>query len=492
MNKFQRFYFDLMSDFSRVDLTLYKNILLIVLVLSLSVFLGNRMTVFPKFFTVVLTCAAVVFIYGRWGPFGFVCCLVAFATLDFDGFNINQIPLLSVLFPDAGSRIRIVILVGSLYIFLFLIQSIRSNNQRHFYPYLLLLLIGVGGALTAFVFALQINIYGSNWYVRYILYGLILFALVYQIVKKPQQAKIVLICLLISGIFFAVIAKILPSSIVQFDNNVNNGLSMADNRLAGIWYLPLGFRISANPIFISTYLSFSSILAWGMFLFTKRNLEKLILLVAIGLMTYVNLTTISRTGLYGLFIGVVFVTFVYVSKVNRRAKVKVFISLFSLVCVIAVAFSVFVNTNSDPLLVNRLWGIEENRQIREDLISQSLYLSLQHPFGEGPGALQVFAGLPHHSLFTMLLSGLGWFGFLALVILVFWCIKPLAKFNLKDPTIFEMQVSLLGALLAVFVMGLGHSYLDTTWGSTLFWSSLGLAATFHKFPKNYIATSPSF
>jgi hypothetical protein len=166
--------------------------------------------------------------------------------------------------------------------------------------------------------------------------------------------------------------------------------------------------------------------------------------------------------------------------VNWKSRLIVITSIISLSIVIVISYSIFLNTSSGGSIVNRLYGLQENSQIRVDLITQSLNLSLHNPMGEGPEALLVAASVPQHSLHTMLLAGLGWFGYLSLVLLILWCIKPLLRFNKADSGIFELQLSLLGVFLAVFIMGFGHSFLDTTWGTVLFWGSLGLAAAINK------------
>jgi predicted membrane protein len=231
-------------------------------------------------------------------------------------------------------------------------------------------------------------------------------------------------------------------------------------------------------------MAFSSILAWGMYLFSKNNLIKVVLLAAIGLMTYVNLTTVSRTGLYGLLVGIALITFFYLLNANWQSRIIVITSLGSLIIVVAIAYTVFLNTSTLGSLVNRLYGLQENSQIRVDLITQSINISEQNPMGEGPEALLVASSLPHHSLHTMLLSGLGWFGYLSLIVLIYWCVKPLLRFNKNNADIFELQLSLLGVMLAIFIMGFGHSFLDTTWGTVLFWCALGLAATINKLDKD--------
>jgi hypothetical protein len=273
-------------------------------------------------------------------------------------------------------------------------------------------------------------------------------------------------------------------------------------RISGTWMLPLGMKIEADSVYISTYLALSIVIAWGKVLTSQKRSLRWLLLALIALMARVLFMAGGRTGIYGSAIGVAVLTVLYYSKILVGKRKKAYggsgsihmgirglelLVLFCLVIIIAVwQFSAFLKSLSDP---NYIWerifypisGVDQNAIGRVRLFMASLNQSLSYPLGPGSGALHSATGYNNHSLYPLLLAGLGWFGFAFFFWLLIWCIQQLVR-GLKhsEPAIRDSSMVLLGGTVIVIAMGFGHPIVGTTWGVILFWTLLGLAAALNR------------
>lgn len=436
----------------------------------------------------------------KWGPFGYLCLLVAFAPFDWPAFNISRIPIIGWVFTTASLRERAVLVGGGIYLGALLFKSLRERARWRAMPSVPLGVMVAYGALVASLFAWFAGEQEMQWYLRVVLYGAVVFLLVYSLARTPQRWRAIVTCMILSGCMFSGIVLFFPPSAVSYIP-----ATTSVNRLGGVWTLPLGMRIAANDVYVSSYLALSSVLAWAQLL-TRRSLwRRWLLLAAIGLMTWVQFTTVSRTGVYGSAIGVAAVSLIYFFSRPRvrsgeqrggvlaptgRRKVGV-LALLGVVLIFSFfGFNRFLGTYEDPSyalgrILRPITGKDPNAQGRVVLFMLSLKMSVAHPYGTGIMALPSATGVNQHSLYTLMLAGLGWIGFAAFAWLFGWCtVQGIRRLKATDPSTHDVALMLVGGLVTVFAMGFGHPIVGPLWGITLFWALLGLAAALPRLTHN--------
>jgi hypothetical protein len=129
-----------------------------------------------------------------------------------------------------------------------------------------------------------------------------------------------------------------------------------------------------------------------------------------------------------------------------------------------------VNLQADPTGAQRLFFLQA-----------SLKANLAYPWGIGGQAIQAITSYNEHSIYTLILSELGWGGFALFICFSGWCVFKCIS-GIRS---FEEEKSFLAALIlcgiaAVFIMGFAHTFMGTLWGVTLLWALFALAASLPK------------
>jgi len=440
----------------------------------------------------------------KWGPFGYLCLLVALSPLELPQINLSAIPVFGWVFPWAPVRLQVVLLIGGAYLGALMLESLRQRKRWSTMPLLPLGIVVAYGALVALFFAWFPGQVEFESYTINFLYGAVVFLLVYSLVRTPRQLQTIATCMIVAGVLFCVLTLSLLTPMVSFYT-----YGASPTRLGGewgIWTLPLGFTISASSNYLATYLALSNTLAWGQFLTTRTMRRRVLLLIAMGLMGYALLLTGSRTGVYGAVVGLAITTIIHVlsgaslsspiqngrdQRYNKAQKPKSSASktlaLFGLVVVFFIwGFSQFTQSSENPdvlldRLLNPVYGKYSVFSGRVEVFMASLDIDLHYPAGSGVQAVDSVVGVVHHSLYTLALASLGWIGFGAFIWLCGWCtVQYIRGAKATDPAIRALSVPLLGATVAVVMMGFGHLILITGWGVTLFWTLLGLAAAMNR------------
>ncbi|MBI5649274.1 MAG: hypothetical protein HZC40_02325 [Chloroflexi bacterium] len=441
----------------------------------------------------MLVLVPVVVVGLLWGPFAYLALLILASPFSLPIFSFARFPIFGDLIGPLSFEQGAVLIFGSAFLLYLFVKSIRERKQFQAMPFVPLGVVLITGFFAAAFFAWFAGSEELNWYRQTILYGVIIFLLTYALARTALHIRLLTFGIMLTGVAFSVLVTVLPSSAYTYDAYTQVG------RLGGEWALPLGFRMAGDSVYISTYLGLCSVLAWGETLGNRSFWQRIAFIVANVWLTRVQLLTISRTGLYGEIIGIILITLIYFlrpplnisdsSKSQRSRTRQIYLGRFEialitlgLLALLTFQITNFVENFQNPDYVLRLFESDlendANTQIRVDLFWSSLEMNLASPLGTGSFALPSVTGINDHSIYTLLLSGLGWLGLGALVALFVWCIGRLIRgLNSTDIAIWKLSVSLFAGITVLLVMGLGHVVIGLHWGITIFWAMWGLSAS---------------
>jgi hypothetical protein len=493
------------SRIARPPRRLLLTVLFPVVFLLACFWVGRSIGVLPQGYKAAPALAFGVVVAVVAGPFGLLSLVVAAAPFEWDVLNLTNLPLVGTLFPGNSLKLQLVIAIGGAYLLLLVAHRSTESKSRapalrraHVAPTVPLLLTLAGGALSANVFATFAGPSEVTEFVRNVLFGAVVFLLVRALADTRDRIERLMACVVVAGVAFAVVSSVLPSSVVAFQN-AGSGWDLA-GRLGGVWTLPLGVRIVGNPVYISSYLAISVVIALGQFLVLGRQARRWYWFAAAAPVGYALLATVSRTGVYGTIAGLLVAgmftwyqarTRVTLTSPGGGASAEtqpgasrggLIVAGALVVMAIAAGFRLFLGTLQNPgFVMDRLFhpvaGPEATIGTRLLLAGVSLTNSLRNPGGPGVLALHSTTGYNEHSLYTLMLAGCGWVGFAGFVWLLLWCIGRATRLGLRGSEASARQAAVIaGAIACVMWMGLAHPILGTLWGDTLLWGVLGLAA----------------
>jgi hypothetical protein len=472
---------------------------LIVAGLCLCLVAGRAVAVFPQADRAVVILIAAFLVGIKWGPFGYFCLLVLLSPFVLPSFNMDRIPVVGLMFSGVGMQERVVLTAGAAYLAAMRFRTVKASAVWHVMPFVPLAVVIGYGYLVARFFAQFAGATEIVWYRTAILYGSVMFLLVYSFATTSRRVELIVRYLVLAGVLFALAMLVVPHTATTPDTGLTNRLG--GNGLT-VWTFPMGIGSSGNSVYLGSWLAFCSVLAVGELLRTRAHRSRWLWLAALGLMTWVQLQTVSRTGLYGELPAMALIVGFYLvrnPKTGAGAPRPQRFVVLALVILILILFAVlyvrFGHSYANPLEIERLYrplnGPDQNFAGRVRLYLISIGNSMAHPLGPGVGALAAITGDNNHSLYTLLLAGLGWIGFAALASLVIWCVRQTVRaVRLTDPMQVGLAVTLLGGLVGILIMGVGHPFIAPLWGVTIFWTILGLAATVHRWTQPPVVTGP--
>ena len=282
------------------------NLIIVVLALFLSIVAGIYLDKLENFDKVVFILIILAIIGIRWGLFGYVFLLVSISPFEWIIFNIDKIPVYGWVLTNIPREEKLIILFGASYLLLLFFTRMRYINRTHITPFLLLSGILVFGLLVALVFAWfpGPNSEAMQWYLDTIVLGIVVYYLVSSFVNDGKRLHAIIYAMIISSILFALVTVIFPNVLI-----VNYITDTDPSRLGGFFTLPFGVKIWANPVYISCYMALAIIFIWGHLIAEHIIIWKRIFwLVNFGLLTRVLVLTNSRTGIYGAFLGIIFLS----------------------------------------------------------------------------------------------------------------------------------------------------------------------------------------
>ncbi len=464
----------------------WKSLTFILALLCTSIVIAVYLIVKTNFGAFIPIGLMLVFIVWKfWGEFGFLCFFVV-NPLFWPGAVSAKIPFVGQIVPDLPIQQTFLILFGVGYFIYFILQTRKKELQ--IMPRAALVLILFSGLMVSMFFAMYPDISELYSYIRIILYGVSIYALVYFMVDTTKKAHIIIKLLIITGILFSLVLSI-PAVKESYIPDSNN---LAD--LGGTWRLPfVGFRFWLNSGMIAPCLAITISLAWAKILVAKNVIKKLVWIGFSVIMLVTLVTTVSRTGIYGVVIGVALIMIIYSFSPQKRiykpfrllirsgTAVIMFLLFIYLGSVVLNNFVKSSDVATQDFIQNKLTvpplSRDASAQTRISLYRDSLDLSSRYLLGAGFNALPRNYGLNHHSLYTMMLAGLGVIGFPLYVFLIIWSLVRCVKGGyFGDAEIFNLSMYTFSGVVLFLIMGFGFPIIEAIWGTTLFWVLLALAA----------------
>jgi hypothetical protein len=473
----------------------FGNFLTVLLTLLFALWMGKVVSNYARAAIAVSLFIIVVPFIWKWRIFGILFAIVTSCAVIIPEFNISNIPILGWCLASLPIRERLSILAGGFYLFFVLIKSLRKREQFNLIPFIPIALLLFYGYLVASTFAVFAGQEEINWFFNTILFGVILFLIIYTQTNTAQKARILIYALILANLVFSLGVLFFSKSVISYDP-ANYG------RLGGsgwmLWLLPLGFSMGANSVYISTYMGLSIVLTWGEILNSGLRL-RLVLIAILFFLVRTLILTGARTGIYGTMIGIFILTalniinqYLNINKhtdpeqnksitaLNKRT-ILIIILFTTIIALGTWGFTYYANSNSHSFnLVNRIINPvgDDNTQARIYFYTVSLRQSFANPLGPGTLDLHTVTGLNHHSFYTLIIAGLGWFGFFCLVWLIGWCFWKIIKgFMNQNEDLRYLSITILTGFITLFIMGFGHPVVGPTWGTTMFWTILGLTAS---------------
>jgi hypothetical protein len=462
---------------------------LVVVALYLGLEAGRAVPAFPQADKAVIALIVAFLVGIKWGPFGYLGLLLLFSPFELPSFNMDRIPVVGLIFSGVAMQERVVLTAGTAYLAAMLLRTMKASAVWRLMPVVPLGVVVGYGYLVARYFARFAGATEIEWYRNTILYGAVMFLLVYSFATTPRRVEVIVTCLVLAAVLFAFAMLVVPHSASTLDTGIIGRLGGSRSTT---WTFPMGIKSSSNSVYLGTWLALPCVLALGELLRHRAQRSRWLWLAAIGLMTWVQLQTVSRTGLYGELPAMALLVGFYLVRNpktmeggSRTQRFTVLVLVVVVLTLFAVVFNMFAQAYANPMELERLYrpinGPDQNLEGRVWLLRISIGNSIDSPLGPGVGALASVAGNNDHSLYTLLLAGLGWIGFAALTGLIVWCIRQTVRaVKLTDATQSGLAVTLLGASVGMLIMGVGHPFIAPLWGVTMFWTILGLAAALHR------------
>ena len=178
-----------------------------------------------------------------------------------------------------------------------------------------------------------------------------------------------------------------------------------------------------NPNDMATHLLIFTPISIALGIATKNKIAKLVYFVSAGLLVGGLLVTQSRGGILGLLAASIVLSW----KLGKGNRLKVIVIAGTVVAIVLLLAPGNLSQRVMSIFIPSLDPVGSSTQ-RQNLLTQSIIVSLRNPFGIGIGNFPIVGSrnLVTHNAYTQVSAELGWFAFLAYLILL---VSPLRKLS---------------------------------------------------------------